>query len=1475
MDGVGIQQIGRYRVINVIGEGGMGVVYLAVDEAISRQVAIKMLRAPAGDTDVLARFNREVRSTANLQHKNIVTVYALDDFQGFPYMVMEYLEGQSIAHLISSRRPMHIVEKLNIVSQICEGLQYAHEQSVIHRDIKPANILVLKNGTAKIVDFGIARVGRGETITRTGQIVGSIYWMSPEQISGIPVDCRTDVYSTGVLLFQFLTGELPFQGADSDPNATFIKILNDPVPALNKYLSSYPCELDDILRKAMAKKLEERFQTAEEFGDELTRLCESLRIEMSKEFLEQARVAVEQQDYEIARYKLQEVLKVDRRNIKANELFQRVRELMQRQHRLAQIDQLRSQAQMAFAAHQYEEALECAEQACRLEPENQELSAFAASVKEEVERVRAIAEALRRGQAAFYAGDLQEASSAVQQALALDHNHNEARTLDDLIRKELEERDRRSQLHSYVEQARRDISNRDFFSALRSLQQAKSIDPSDSNIQELLNWAVRGHEQEKQRQALQKATDQIGKLIGESKFADALAVGRDAQTRHPEDQSLAKLCQLAERQLEQQQRKKAVEGVGANVRRLIDENQSDKAIESLQNALKEFPGEPTLETLLAIARSEFERKEAEREEGERRLKALSVDTNLTDSRIRERQDILGLVSSLRSGLARKRPMHQLIEIAARLEQVPTIAEMGAEVTTDLSRALSEFQSRHAKWTKDCEEIRQIRDSLPGSKNIETIEAFVDRARLLASQYEKDERISADWSRITVTTERLKAERDAVASEATALLHAMQAETQLEKITAIGKQLDELCASWRGDPLIANLVSQGETQASDLRERKEQLSRDLTELGSSIKNARSAGQVALIQEHAKMLAAEIQDPETLRALQTIEKCGKQRLEELNSILTRLREISANIQIARSLSQIEQYEAAANEYQAKSDASLEISETLAAIGRITAVRRREHARTENNLNQLVASAGKASDQAALDLILARARDLIKRYSEDQQIGSLGVQLEAAVNERRVHLASEAASRSQTFDDLDEPLDLESGLASVVGEAPPATGVEKVGEAAKRPSTANRISLAAVTVCVVIIVALGAYLIAPRTIVIATNPAGAAVTVDDLSCNSPCTLRLRAGQHHLEAATAGFAPFQEDLEVPLFGASQPVLTLSQLPSAPTTAQTASSIATMPPAGGNSRLLIQTSLPGVSVFLDDSPSAAGKTDLSGELRLPTTAGPHQVRVQKDGLDNSAVRTVVAKPDRVTVARFELKQTTAGSLQTAQTAPGQAAPNSNPTASPAKSAAANPPVLETFLIVHAPAGAEIHINQQLAGHSTGSPFKVKVEPGQNSVEIFLSGYQPYSQNVNVAPGDQANLPVKLTPVPPPVIAGTPAVASTSAGVSDKDRTEIQALLDHYAEGYSQKNIKAIQTLWPSIPTDTVKTVKDFFKMSKSVQMQILVGSAVPAGKRVVVTCTQTLRFSIDGKDMVHTESKTLYVVKANDSWLIDFIPNS
>ena len=327
-----LSYIGRYEVTEVVGCGGMGTVYCATDPRIGRRVAIKVLAGDyREDPDLLARFYREAKCTGSLQHQNIVTVYELGDQDGVPYLVMQYLEGESLDVIISDRRPLQISEKLGIMVQVCNGLNYAHQQGVIHRDIKPANIMVLKDGTAKIVDFGIAQAP-GKRLTRKGQLVGSFYYMSPEQLNGnLELDLRTDVYSAGVVLFQLLTGSLPFEGKDTA--STLYKIVHGPRPPLSDFLTGYPAELDTISRKALAIDREDRYASAEDFAFDLTRLRQQLEQALLASCLQQAVVAIERRTFDEAKQQLMQALKIDTHNTKARQLLYELQKAVEAERR--------------------------------------------------------------------------------------------------------------------------------------------------------------------------------------------------------------------------------------------------------------------------------------------------------------------------------------------------------------------------------------------------------------------------------------------------------------------------------------------------------------------------------------------------------------------------------------------------------------------------------------------------------------------------------------------------------------------------------------------------------------------------------------------------------------------------------------------------------------------------------------------------------------------------------------------------------------------------------------------------------------------------------------------------------------------------------------------------------------------------------------------------------------------------------------
>jgi serine/threonine-protein kinase len=265
--------LGRYEVLVRLGEGAMGTVYKAHDPLLDRLVAIKTvnLNLPKEDlAEYEARFYQEAKAAGGLSHPNIVVIYDIGKTDRLAYMAMEYLEGRELRSILSERGCVSLDEAVNIAAQVAEGLTYAHGRGVIHRDIKPTNIMLNRDGIAKITDFGIARMRSSELKTMTGMILGSPRYMSPEQVAGKRADQRSDIFSLGVVLYEMLTGQAPFQ-ADT-VHGVMYQTMNATAPAPSTVKAGLPKILDYIVAKALAKVPEARYQSARELADDL-RAC--------------------------------------------------------------------------------------------------------------------------------------------------------------------------------------------------------------------------------------------------------------------------------------------------------------------------------------------------------------------------------------------------------------------------------------------------------------------------------------------------------------------------------------------------------------------------------------------------------------------------------------------------------------------------------------------------------------------------------------------------------------------------------------------------------------------------------------------------------------------------------------------------------------------------------------------------------------------------------------------------------------------------------------------------------------------------------------------------------------------------------------------------------------------------------------------------------------------------------------------------
>ena len=267
----------RYEILKTIGEGGMANVYLAKDVILDRNVAIKVLRGDlANDEKFVRRFQREALSASSLSHPNIVEIYDVGEDDGDYFIAMEYIPGLNLKQLLKKRGSLTVHEVIDIMLQITSAMSVAHDSMIIHRDLKPQNILIMDDGGIKITDFGIAMALNSTQFTQTNSAMGSVHYFSPEQASGKGATLKSDVYSLGIMMYELLTGELPFKGDSAVEIA--LKHLKEPIPSVRKLNSSIPQSVENVIIKATAKNPKNRYNNANEMYDDLMTVLNKERL---------------------------------------------------------------------------------------------------------------------------------------------------------------------------------------------------------------------------------------------------------------------------------------------------------------------------------------------------------------------------------------------------------------------------------------------------------------------------------------------------------------------------------------------------------------------------------------------------------------------------------------------------------------------------------------------------------------------------------------------------------------------------------------------------------------------------------------------------------------------------------------------------------------------------------------------------------------------------------------------------------------------------------------------------------------------------------------------------------------------------------------------------------------------------------------------------------------------------------------------
>ncbi len=628
MDPTDRKKIGKYDITGILGRGGMGVVYRAEDKRIGRQVAIKTLNENfSGQPEMRDRFFKEAQA-GFLQHPNIVIVYDMGDEEGVPYIVMEFVGGDPLDKLLDSGRQLSVIDKLTIIEQVCMALGYAHSQGVIHRDIKPANVIVQRDPIlAKIVDFGIAKVqGRNaETgLTRVGNVIGTIHYIAPERMKGQRGDGRSDLFAVGVMLYLMLTGQLPFSGEDM---AVMQMLVNEQHPPLKKWISGYPPQLDAIIDRALAKDPENRYATGEEFASELHSLIEQLkRGQVVGLFNDAERLAAEQQ-YGRARDILYELVKIEPTHTEARKLLSLVNQNLARLQRAEQVRQLVAEAEEALAGSRFGQGLGLLDQALKLDPENAEIAARIDQLKETKRRFDEIESLMGQAEGMRQRGDLTGALRVVEKAVEVSGGDTRLRNIHNEISREVRSQAQQEQMREMLGKARQELSSRRFTSAIEILREASKIDPSQAEVDSLLQAAMSGQEQEQRRRIIEQINAEIENALSSENYERAGELLDRALEKLPNEPSLLQLKTRVALELRKVRARQLVDQTVTKAQEIFAASPGE-ALQLVQKALEELPGEARLLALEDTLRQRLKSAEQEQVRGSYLRDAQkAIDTN--------------------------------------------------------------------------------------------------------------------------------------------------------------------------------------------------------------------------------------------------------------------------------------------------------------------------------------------------------------------------------------------------------------------------------------------------------------------------------------------------------------------------------------------------------------------------------------------------------------------------------------------------------------------------------------------------------------------------------------------------------------------------------------------------------------------------------------------------------------------------------
>lgn len=699
-----MDRIGRYKIEAEIGRGGFGRVYRAFDPTVGRCVAIKVLASEA-DKDLLTRFRNEASAAGTLKHRNIVTVHDYGELDGgTPYLVMEYLEGQDLHRTLLGGHKLSLADKISIMSQVADGLHHAHLNDIVHRDVKPANIMLLTDGSVKIMDFGIARLvrDRGARLTQHGNLIGTISYMAPEQFRGADVDALCDIFAYGVIYYELMTGGHPFNA--SDTASTIYSITSVNPPSIRESTADCPPLLDDLIAKCLSKERETRYQSFEDIQFDIAPLRLQVQTASAQALVKEAAVLVQNQHLDAAQQLIRTILHLDPSNKEARQL----RETIQRQNQLkASKERARhiiETGRQELSAGRFTEAVDAFQSALRLDADSTEIRQLLEEAKTALAHAERAAALLTQARQELNGKHFTKAHQSILECLQHAPNSQEAQSLLIAIVSEIERRDRERRFKESLTKVNELIESEAYDQALNVLADLTESYPADLQIQELSAAAYAGKEESARRHRFARELENARQLMAAHRWKEAIIALEEIERAHPAEQEIRPLLAYCRDELRAQLKVAEIERLVSQVREHVDQHRFENAVSVLTRGLRTYPGDSTLEALLAkttAARRVYERDLAIRTAESRTRE--QVEQDQFEEAINLLDDTIAIwnapeLMSLREEVDRRWHENRIAEaIATAIEEANNLLAAGRhhDAAALLRRVVSEHPSNPA------------------------------------------------------------------------------------------------------------------------------------------------------------------------------------------------------------------------------------------------------------------------------------------------------------------------------------------------------------------------------------------------------------------------------------------------------------------------------------------------------------------------------------------------------------------------------------------------------------------------------------------------------------------------------------------------------------------------------------------------------------------------------------------------------------